>query len=143
MKKTVKTLHQLKASPDIVWQQIKHGKEVNKWLPMITACKLEGEGAGAKRICSTAQGDMKETILKIDNDERVFQYSIDQQPLLPIENIIGTMQIQSKNGGSELLWDLEFDLLDENSYLLIKQTIEGMYAAGANGLESLSQPKKS
>ncbi|MEM8527883.1 MAG: SRPBCC family protein, partial [Bacteroidota bacterium] len=110
----------------------------DKWLPVITTCQLEGEGEGAKRICTTAQGNMLETILEVDAEQRVFKYSIDEQPLLPIENIIGTMQVLQKDEETELLWQLEFTLPDESSFPMVKQAIEGLYAAGANGLAALS-----
>ena len=111
---------------------------MDKWLPVITACKLEGEGEGAKRICELEQGNMLETILKVNDEEKIFQYSIDEQPLLPIENVKGTMQVVAKDKTTELLWDLEFTLSDESLFPMVKEAIEGLYAAGANGLEKLS-----
>jgi len=138
MNKTIKTSHQINASAEIVWEHIKKGEGVDKWLPVITACRLEGEGEGARRICNTEQGDMLETILKVDEELKLFKYSIDKQPLLPIENIIGTMQVLPKEEKTELLWDLEFSLADESLFPMVKKAIEGLYTAGANGLETLS-----
>ena len=138
MNKVIKTSHQINASADIIWGHIKKGEGVDKWLPVITACKLEGEGEGAKRICELEQGNMLETILKVNDEEKIFQYSIDEQPLLPIENIKGTMQVVAKDKTTELLWDLEFTLSDESLFPMVKEAIEGLYAAGANGLEKLS-----
>lgn len=141
MNKTIKTSHQINASAKIVWEHIKKGEGVDKWLPVITACRLEGQGEGAKRICTTEQGNMLETILKVNDEQKVFKYSIDEQPLLPIENIIGTMRVIPKNERTELLWKLEFTLSDESLFPVVKEAIEGLYAAGANGLESLSNSK--
>ncbi len=138
MNKIIKTSHPINASSDTVWEHIKNGKGVDKWLPVITACTLEGEGEGAKRICELEQGTMLETILKIDEKEKIFQYSIDEQPLLPISDIKGTMQVIPKNEGTELRWDLEFSLPDEQMFPMVKQAIEGLYSAGAKGLEDLS-----
>jgi len=139
MRKTVKTSNQIDAPVESVWAQIKNGSGVDKWLPAITACQLNGEGEGAKRICTTEQGDMLETILEINHQERIFKYSIDEQPLLPIEHIVGTMQVSPKNGGTELLWELAFTMPDESLFAMVKQAIEGLYAAGANGLQTLSK----
>ncbi|MFS4492192.1 SRPBCC family protein [Maribacter sp. 2308TA10-17] len=138
-KKTVQTSHILSAKTEKVWATISKASGVNEWLPIITACRLEGKGEGSKRICTTAQGDMKETILKIDEEHKVFQYAIDEQPLLPIGNIVGTMKVNSKDERTELLWDLDFEISDESQFPMVKQAVEEMYRAGATGLETISQ----
>ncbi|MDB4292295.1 SRPBCC family protein [Maribacter sp.] len=138
-KKTIQTSHNLMAKTEKVWATISKASGVNDWLPIITSCHLEGNGEGSKRICTTAQGHMLETILKIDGEHKVFQYAIDEQPLLPIQNVVGTMKVISKDEGTELLWDLDFEIADESQFPMVKQAIEGMYQAGANGLEKISQ----
>ncbi len=109
MKQTIETKHFLNAPANNVWENISKATGVNNWLPVITACHLDGN----KRICTTEQGDMDETILKIDHDQKLFQYSIDKQPLLPIENIIGTMKVTEMNGKTELSWNLDFTIQDQ------------------------------
>lgn len=135
MKKTISTLHKINAPSDNVWANISKATGVNEWLPVITACHLDGD----KRVCITEQGEMKETILKIDNENRVFQYSIDSQPLLPVENITGTMTVKGNGEQTQLQWDIEFTIGDESHFEMVKQAIEGMYAAGAAGLENISK----
>lgn len=135
----ITTTHQINALPENVWNNIRKGEGVNNWLPMITACRLEGEGKGAKRVCTTEQGEMKETILSADEQHKIFQYSIDEQPLLPIENIVGTMSILPNGDQTILNWNLEFTMADESLFEMVKLVIEGMYAAGAEGLENISK----
>ncbi len=60
----------------------------------------------------------------------MFQYSIDQQPLLPIENIIGTMKISDKEGKTELLWSLDFTIKDQPMLPMVTESIKGMDEAG-------------
>jgi uncharacterized protein YndB with AHSA1/START domain len=134
MKKTIEISHIINAPIEKVWANINKATGVNEWLPVITACRLDGN----KRVCTTEQGDMNETILKIDNDQKIFQYAIDEQPLLPIADIIGTMQVLEQDNNTKLNWNLEFTLQDETMYETVKQAVEGMYAAGANGLEKIS-----
>jgi uncharacterized protein YndB with AHSA1/START domain len=134
MKKTIATSHIINAPIEKVWANISKATGVNEWLPVITACRLDGN----KRVCSTEQGDMNETILKIDNDQKIFQYAIDEQPLLPIADIVGTMEVFEQDNNTKLNWNLEFTLQDETMYEMVKQAVEGMYAAGANGLEKIS-----
>ncbi len=135
MKQTIETKHFLSAPANKVWENISKATGLNNWLPVITACRLDGN----KRVCSTEQGDMDETILTIDNEQKLFQYSIDKQPLLPIENIIGTMKLTEMNGKTELSWNLDFTIQDETMLPMVTQAIQGMYEAGAHGLESISQ----
>ena len=135
MKKTFETTHLLNAPANRVWENIRKATGVNTWLPVITACRLDGN----KRICTTEQGDMEETILKIDNVQRLFQYSIDKQSLLPIKDVIGTMKVSDKAGKTELTWNLDFSIQDETVLPVVTQAIQSMYEAGAKGLETISQ----
>jgi carbon monoxide dehydrogenase subunit G len=135
MKKTIETSHELNAKPEKVWATISKSTAVNEWLPIITSCSLEGN----KRVCTTEQGDLKETILKIDNANKIFKYTIDEQPLLPIQNIIGTMKVISNEKGTELIWNMDFEIEDENQLTKVKQAVEGLYHSGARGLENVSQ----
>lgn len=135
MKKIISTIHNIDAPLTKVWANISKATGVNEWLPVITACHLDGD----KRVCSTAQGEMNETILKVDNTNQVFQYSIDSQPLLPIENAFGTMKVYENGVQTQLQWDLEFTINDESLFEMVEQAVEGMYAAGAAGLETISK----
>ena len=99
------------------------------------ACSLEGD----KRICTTAQGDLKETILTIEDEDRIFKYAIDEQPLLPVQNVVGTMKVLSKNEGTELVWNMDFVMDDESRFPMLKKVVEDLYRAGASGLETISQ----
>jgi hypothetical protein len=73
------------------------------------------------------------------NNQELFQYSIDKQPLLPIENIIGTMIVSESEGKTLLSWNIEFIIKDETLLPMVTQAINGLYQAGANGLETLSK----
>jgi uncharacterized protein YndB with AHSA1/START domain len=134
MKKTIHTSYIINAPIEKVWANISKTTGVNEWLPVITACRLDGK----KRVCTTEQGDMNETILKVDNDQKKFQYAIDKQPLLPITDVIGTMQVFELGKITKLNWILEFALQDETMFGMVNQAVEGMYAAGAKGLEKIS-----
>lgn len=138
MNKVIKTSHKLNAQSDKVWDRIRQGSGVDRWLPVIIDCEMQGDGEGAKRICSLEQGKMLETILKIDEENKIFQYAIDEQPLFPIDNVVGTMQVKQVVEGTELSWELSFRLKDENLFPTVKEAIEELYTAGANGLEQIS-----
>lgn len=140
MKKTIHTHHRIDASPERVWAHISQTTGVDTWLPIVTSCELHGTGQGAQRVCGTEEGNLYETILKIDHEHRVFQYSVDQQPLLPLSQLVGTMKVSSENGHTLLEWIAEFEVEDELLMDTIRPAITGMYEAGAAGLEQLSTP---
>ncbi len=133
----------LNASPNKVWDLLKTGEAVDKWFPFIKTCKLEGEGVGAKRICSTEDGKtLEESILAIDHENMVFKYSIDNHTMdMPTENIQGTMQIKNQDGKTQLDWEVSFDLtmeLDEATVNEMKGGMVMLMQTGADGLEALA-----
>ena len=135
MKKFIQTVNTIEAPVDAVWAQIRTGENVDTWLPIITSCRVEGN----KRYCTTEDGALDETILKSDDQEKVFQYAIGEQNLFPVTGIKGTMRLREVDEQTtNLFWDLEFDLQDENLFGDIKEGIEGLYTAGALGLGQLA-----
>ncbi len=98
-------------------------------------CRVEG----SKRYCTTEGGTIEETILKSDDDEKVFQYVFDKQDVFPADNIKGTMKLEFVNTTqTNLLWDVEFDIQDESIFPELKKSIEELYLSGASGLEKLA-----
>lgn len=135
MKKVIKTTNKIEAPIDQIWAHVRTGEGVDTWLPIITSCRVEGN----KRYCTTAEGKLDETILKSDDQEKVFQYSISKQELFPVTDIVGTMRLEAVNDQqTQLHWDIEFDIEDESLFPGIKEGIEGLYAAGAAGLGQLA-----
>jgi len=141
---TVAVTRRINASADAAWAIIQTGTGVDRWLPMVTSCRLEGTGAGAKRTCvfndGTSDHDLHETILTIDDPNRLFRYRIDHLTMMPIQNVIGTMHVTDVGMGQcEVLWFASFDLDDEGAAAAVKAGIEGVYTAGISGLEASAQ----
>ncbi|MEL6275575.1 MAG: SRPBCC family protein [Bacteroidota bacterium] len=135
MKKQVKTVNNINAPAEQVWAQLRTGEGVNKWLPIITACRVEGN----RRYCETADGSLKETIISSDDATMTFRYSIEEQQLLPVTDIVGTMRVEAIDAQScTLYWDVEFDIADEQMFPQVEGGIRQIYAAGAEGLGKLA-----
>ncbi|MEX0960193.1 MAG: SRPBCC family protein [Burkholderiales bacterium] len=122
------------AAPAKIWETIRGGDGLDKWLPVITQCRLEGSGAGATRYCTMANGaELKEKILEIDDTRRRFRYSIDEHPL-PARNLRGTVEVKDAGAErAEVSWSAEFD-----SEPGAREELEGMfqeiYTGAINGL---------
>ncbi len=133
MKKTIKTTNFVDAPLDKVWSKVGPGTHMDKWMPIVTTCTVDGD----KRVCGTHEsGTLYETILQSDDKKKVFQYRIDKQEMLPVTNIIGTMKLSEKDGGTQLDWDLEFDISEEHeaAFPEIKKNTEGLYQIATGSL---------
>lgn len=132
----VKVSRKVNVDPDRVWNAIAAGDGLDKWLPVITYCRLEGSGAGATRYCTMANGaQLKERILEVDHARRVFRYSIDEHPL-PARNLTGTVQISDLgDGATAVSWGARFEVEPAD-----RNELEGMfrdvYDQAIRGLEA-------
>ena len=135
--KTVVTTMTINASTKKVWELISKGSDLEKWFPVIASCKITGTGAGAKRVCTTIQGNvLKETILTVDNKAMIFQYTIDEQDMMPTTDVIGTLHVTpAENGKSNVTWLANYNLLDENMAPMIAENLDILYQSGISSIE--------
>lgn len=131
----------LSVSAASVWALIRQGSGVDRWLPVITSCRLEGTGPGAVRICGTAQGHvLEETLEVVDDPGRIFQYRIDRQDMLPTTNVRGTMHVGEDGAGrAEVLWFVTYELVDPAVGEAVRSSLTDAYAQGLLGLERLAR----
>lgn len=140
MKKTIETTHVLAASLEGVWKNVRTGAAWERWLPILADSKMEGEGRGAKRVCKLHDGnELFETILESDDRKKLFSYSIDQQSFMPIKDVVGTMQFSETANGTQLQWNVEFEVASEDIFEQVKPGIEEIYATSSQKLAEISQ----
>ena len=124
----------ISSSANDVWTIISAVTGVENWFaPMITGSRLEGE----KRVCTTEGGEFEEDIYEVNHTTKTFRYGIPKQHMMPVENILGTMQVrEGKDGGSIVDWQWTFDVAKEN-----EEQAQGMLAhageLGINGIDAL------
>lgn len=131
----------LAASATSVWKIVCEGDGIDRWLPAIASCRLEGTGPGARRFCTTGQGQqLEETIEAVDHTNRIFQYRIDRQDMMPTTNVRGTLCVSADGAGqAEVLWFVNYDLLDPSASDAVRAGILELYTAGLAGLERLGR----
>ncbi len=140
MKKTIETVHQLEAPLAKVWDNVRTGEAWEKWLPILSGSTMEGQGKGAKRVCHTHdQGDLYETILESDDINHIFQYRIDEQNMMPISDITGSMKFIDDNGGTRLEWNVEFEVENEETFEMVRNGISDIYATSSQKLAEISK----
>jgi uncharacterized protein YndB with AHSA1/START domain len=138
--KTVCINQKVNVSPEKVWQILRTGTNLERWLPIIATCKLEGQGAGAKRICTTGDGKvLKETILLVDDPNRIFKYKIDEQDMMPLKNYIGTIAVLERNGNTDVNWSTEFDMTVEEAWPEVEKGLKGIFTMAISTLESVAK----
>jgi uncharacterized protein YndB with AHSA1/START domain len=138
--KSVVTTMTINALSEKVWEVIAKGNGLEKWFSAIETCELEGPAkAGAKRICKTFQGNvLKETILAVDNDAMVFQYSIDEQDMLPTKDVLGTIHVTKRSAmETNITWLANYNLLDESMGDAVATGLDQLYQGGIKGIEEL------
>mgnify|MGYP002783577316 CR=1 FL=1 len=135
--RSVVTTMTINAPVDKVWSVIAKGSGLDKWFPVIATCELKGTGEGAKRECTTVQGALlKETIITIDSNARVFQYTIDEQNMMPTKNVLGSIYVSdAENNGSKIVWMANFELTDPAMEQPVLSGIDELYQSGIKGLE--------
>ncbi|MCI0584051.1 MAG: SRPBCC family protein [Chloroflexi bacterium] len=132
---TVSVTQTLDASPEAVWSIIAAGDRVDRWLPAVTACRLEGSGPGARRVCIVGGAELEERIDTVDPSARLFQYRITRQSMMPIRDIVGTFHVAALGPRkTHVLWSLRFELDDPAHLDAIRNGITDLYRAGLAGL---------
>ena len=134
MKMSKKTVSKtISVSPEAAWQIIGAVSGVDKWFaPLIQTCKLEGN----KRFCTTEGGLLEEDILEVNHEDRIFRYSIPKQPIIPVENIFGTMKVlEAENNQTTIEWTAEFKVQAEKE-AEAQQMFEDAYGMGIQGIEN-------
>ncbi|MDX2019045.1 MAG: SRPBCC family protein [Deltaproteobacteria bacterium] len=89
--KTLRFSQVIDAPVERAWEVVAAVSGVDKWIPFITSCRVEGQGAGARRYCETADGNaLTERVLAIVPETRTFWYAIEAG--LPVSRYEGLMQ---------------------------------------------------
>lgn len=136
MKRSEQTVElSINTTPEAAWDVIGAVTGVEKWLgAMIKGSRLEGQN----RICTIDGGvEFKEDILKIDNENMEFKYGIPEQPMMPVENIIGNMKVSKGTDGNAVVrWHWAFDVAEENE-AQAKEMFAGAGNMGIKGIEEL------
>ena len=120
-----------------VWETIRKFNRVEKFLPAVASCIVEGSGVGARRICTLQDGSkVFERLVTLDEQKQVLRYSVTQSHL-PFESYLGTVKVtDSGDDTCAVEWSSTFDAvgLPEAE---VTAMIEDLYAQAIEGLEKL------
>lgn len=124
----------IEAPSEEVWKLAGNFCELDKIVEAITECIADGSDVGAVRTLHLQDGGkVEERLESLDNDQKILTYSIVESPM-PIEDYTGTIRVQEIDESlSEFTWSSTFNT-DDDVANEMKQTLEGLYSLGVDGL---------
>lgn len=125
----------LNVAPDEVWKLIGGFNTLPDWHPAIEKSELEEEGS-VRRLSLAGGGTIVEKLVRLDDKERVYSYSIIDSPL-PVANYVATISVKDNGEGNTTVeWSSEFEAegAAENEAM---DVIAGIYQAGFDNLKKM------
>lgn len=101
----------LNAECDKVWAAISGIGGLERWFPVIAACRVTAAGVGALREMALHDGGrIVDRVEAIDHAQRCFQYRRIEHPF-PVSDYLGTVTVRDVGDGkTELSWTVDADL---------------------------------
>jgi hypothetical protein len=119
-----------------VWDAISKIGRLDVWFPIIETCRVEGNGPGALRYMTIANGggDIKDTIEEIDHKNMRLVYLRPVSPF-PVTYYKGTVEVfKSYDGLGIVVWTIDFESKPEDS-AAVAELVKGAISAGIDGME--------
>ena len=125
----------LNVAADEVWKLIGGFNTLPDWHPAVEKSELEEEGS-MRRLSLAGGGTIVEKLERLDDNERVYTYSIVDSPL-PVSNYTATICVKEDGEGKTTVeWSSEFEAegAAENEAM---DVIAGIYQAGFDNLKKM------
>jgi hypothetical protein len=125
----------LNVAADVAWDAIRKIGRLDVWFPIIETCRVEGDGPGALRYMSIADGgDIKDTIEEIDDVNKRLVYLRPVSPF-PVTYYKGTVEVfKSYDGLGIVVWTIDFESKPEDA-VSVAELVHGAISAGIDGME--------
>ncbi|SLN49695.1 SRPBCC family protein [Oceanibacterium hippocampi] len=124
------------ADVDTVWGLIGGFNDLPRWNPRVSESRMDGEGVGAIRVLTLANGgSISERLEAEDNAGRAYRYSIVEAPL-PVQNYVGRLGAEPAGPNSTTVtWSAEFDPADGVPEEKAIEIIDSMFRGGLAVME--------
>ncbi len=129
-----------KVAPQKVWDLIGGFNALPDWHPAVEKSVLEKEGM-VRRLSLAGGGTVVEKLERVDDNERVYSYSIIDSPL-PVADYIATIRVKDDGQGNSIVeWSSEFVPKGAPEGDAI-EAIQGIYQAGFDNLKKMLEAWK-
>ena len=129
---------EMKVPADQVWKLIGGFNALSDWHPAVEKTDVEGDGVGSVRTLSLAGGGkIVERLESVDDNERVYTYSIMDAPL-PLADYVSTIRVRDEGDGQATVveWSSEFKPRGAAENAAV-QAVEDIYKAGLDNLKKM------
>lgn len=111
MRESVNVTKILDVPAERVWAAIAGIDGLDRWFPVISACKVDGTGVGAIRLMEVEGGGrIVDRVDEIDHANRRFVYDRTESPF-PVTRYVGTVLVNDlATGEAEISWTVEIDV---------------------------------
>lgn len=126
----------LDVSPEKVWELIGGFNALPDWHPAIEKSELDKEGK-VRKLSLAGGGTIVEKLDEMDDDKRVYSYSITDSPL-PVSNYTATITVKEGTDGENTVvdWSSTFDAKNASMNEAM-ETISEIYQAGFDNLKKI------
>jgi len=126
----------LNVPADELWRFIGGFNALPDWHPAVEKSELEKEGA-VRKLSLVGGGTIIERLERIDDDERVYSYTILDSPL-PVANYSATIRVRDEGDGKRCVveWSSEFDPAGATESDAVK-AVQDVYKAGFDNLRKM------
>lgn len=124
----------LDVSAQKAWDAISGIDGLDRWFPIIATCRVEGEGAGARRYMNLEEGgQIIDLVEQIDHAGKRFTYLRTDSPF-PVTHYRGTVEVfDSYDAMAVVAWTIDFDSAPEDSAALA-DLVRSAISAGIEGM---------
>ena len=122
-------------SADEVWKLLGQFNALPDWHPAVSSSRLE-DGGSLRRLSLLGGGEIVERLEKIEDNDRLYRYSIVSGPL-PVANYTATLRVKEDADGKAVVqWSSEFDPAGA-SEIDATAAVQDIYKAGFDNLRKL------
>jgi len=110
---TIEALEDFACEPEVLWAIVGDPGR-SDWVPGVTACDFDGT---VRRMTMAGAGEVAERIFRVDHATRVIEYGVIESQA-PLESHRASITIESRLGGSRLVWRTEVQPVMVEKFIL-------------------------
>lgn len=140
----------INAPAENVWTTLKAFSGNEKFNPLVTSSRLEGEGVvvGCKRVCyvtvdgGKTESETIEVLTSLNEDNRTMAYRVLSAPNTPFEGLVNNVSVKQDEGVDKCIVEFtgSFEVEDENSKSEMTKILQNAYGGILNGLKKMHEP---
>ena len=121
--------------PNALWNIMGDPAGLASWIPSIESVQVDGD---IRQVVAEDGSRSRERIVSHDDLNRTYTYEYVDGPL-PLARYVSTISVHPAETGSEISWDAEFSVAEDDSFELEKKLTSAIESIYRSGLDQLTQ----